>query len=78
MNISWEYCLVACDAYKDSKRNKATLSTISTDFNYCAYELLRCLDVQIWQFLCERRPMTDKTDYFTPCTCARGYKLYLL
>jgi hypothetical protein len=39
----------------------------------CTYESLRCLDVQIWRFLCWQTDwQTDRTDYFTPCACARG------
>ena len=38
---------------------------------YCAYKSLRCLDLKIWRFSCWWQ-MTDKTDCFTPCACARG------
>ena len=37
----------------------------------CTYESIRHLDLQIWQFSCLRQT-TDKTNYFTPCACARG------
>ena len=42
---------------------------------FCWFQWIRCackcLDIEIWRFSC-RRQTTDKTDYFTPCTCARG------
>ena len=43
----------------------------------CYYNSLRCLDFQIWQFLCPRQRQRqwhddNTTDYFTPCACAQG------
>ena len=32
--------------------------------NCCIHNLLRCLDIQIWQYL-------NRTNYFTPCTCVQ-------
>jgi hypothetical protein len=40
----------------------------------CTYESLKCLDIQIWRFLCWQTDwQTDRTDHITPCcACARG------
>jgi hypothetical protein len=38
----------------------------------CPYESLKCPDVQIWRFYGQTDRQTDRTDYITPCACARG------
>ena len=42
----------------------------------CAYESLRCLHVEIWQFFVDDDDDNDNndntTDYFTLCACAQG------
>ena len=43
----------------------------------CYYNSLRCLDFQIWRFLCPRQRQRqwhddNTTNYFTPCACAQG------
>ena len=47
----------------------------------CAYSKHRCLELEIWRFLYQRRQlitMIDRqTNCFTPCACARGnYRNY--
>ena len=51
------------------------LSTLKPVFRHiqqirCAYNSLRCLDLQIWLFCVHDDD--DRTDYFTPCACGRG------
>ena len=53
----------------DSKHNEATFSTISTDMLYLQVaQTPRSPDLAIFVLT----TTTDKTDYFTPCACARG------
>ena len=53
-------------------------STFKPDFHWFwligyDYELLRCLDVEIWRFLWWRRQQTDRLLH--PCACAQGNKM---
>ena len=54
----------------DSKHNEASFSTISTDMLYLQVaQTPRSPDLAIFVLT---TTTTDKTDYFTPCACARG------
>ena len=55
----------------DSKHNEASFSTISMDMLHLQVaQMLRSPDLAIFVLM----TTTDKTDYFTPCACARGNK----
>ena len=60
----------------DSKHNEASFSTISTDMLYLQVaQTPRSPDLAIFVLTDDdrrRQTTTDKTDYFTPCACARG------
>ena len=63
----------------DLKHNEASFSTISTDVLYLRVtQTPRSPDLAIFVLTTDDRQTTDgrqttdKTDYFTPCACARG------
>ena len=43
----------------------------------CAYNSLRCLDIQIWWFCVHDDNNDDRADYFTCCACAQANKYIL-
>jgi hypothetical protein len=65
----------------DSKHNEECFSTISADSLCLLYESLRCLDLEICQFLCWRqtsdRQILRQTDYFTPAAHVRTWSKHI-
>ena len=73
-----------CTIYSTSEPCSAIRSVQKSLFRwylpiYGSYSMHRCLELEIWWFSWrQRRQTTDKTDCFTPCTCARGNYVHSL
>ena len=72
--------VLICDACGPCQMIQSKLKPVFCWFGriHCVYDLLRCLDLEIWWFSCwQQMMMTDdnddrQTDYFTSCICVQG------